>query len=350
MNPIGTGLSAIILALSLFGRAFANPHDDANAADQRKDYVAELAILRPQAGQGQAWAQNNLGNLYAAGHGVPRDDSQAVHWYRLAADQGDAGGELNLGEMYERGEAVAKDETAAARLYLDAARRGNAEALPMLLFLCMPSTAAAPEDCDQAGPILQDEAARGNVDAQNELAGIYDSGMFFGLPKDPALAAFWRRKAAEQGSERAQAELAERYELGVGVPKDDAQAVFWLRKAADQSDMLSQIALADRYEKGQGVPQDEAQAFDWRLKAAEQGFPSAQREVGTAYALGKGAPRDDVQAYMWLDIALRSTPADAEDRDAETLALDDVAARLKPADLARAKRLAAAWKAKSDTP
>ena len=56
-----------------------------------------LREFRPPAEQGHAAAQNNLGNMYANGWGVPEDDRQAVLWYRKAAEQGDARAQFNLG-------------------------------------------------------------------------------------------------------------------------------------------------------------------------------------------------------------------------------------------------------------
>ena len=38
--------------------------------------------------QGNESAQYNLGNMYANGRGVPKDDAEAVRWYRLVAEQG----------------------------------------------------------------------------------------------------------------------------------------------------------------------------------------------------------------------------------------------------------------------
>ncbi len=47
-----------------------------------------------------AFAQNNLGGMYAKGRGVTQDDAQAVRWFRKAADQSDALAQNNLGLMY----------------------------------------------------------------------------------------------------------------------------------------------------------------------------------------------------------------------------------------------------------
>ena len=47
-----------------------------------------LKEWKPLADQGHAYAQYNLGWMYANGEGVPEDDAEAVRWLRLAADQG----------------------------------------------------------------------------------------------------------------------------------------------------------------------------------------------------------------------------------------------------------------------
>ena len=54
-------------------------------------------------------AQNNLGVMYANGHGVPQDDGLAVLWYARAAGQGHALAQYNLGGMYNSGRGVERD-------------------------------------------------------------------------------------------------------------------------------------------------------------------------------------------------------------------------------------------------
>jgi TPR repeat protein len=55
---------------------------------------------------------------------VPRDDAEAVRWYRKAADQGDADAQRNLGLMYATGRGVARDDVEAWR-WLRKANRPN---------------------------------------------------------------------------------------------------------------------------------------------------------------------------------------------------------------------------------
>lgn len=63
------------------------------------DYVRAAECFKEAAEGGYAPAQNNLGKLFAAGQGVPRDDAEACRWFRRAAEQGDAGGQFSMGNL-----------------------------------------------------------------------------------------------------------------------------------------------------------------------------------------------------------------------------------------------------------
>jgi TPR repeat protein len=387
-HPAWMALAGLLCAAMTAGPARADPHADANAADKRGDYATELSILKPHAEKGEAWAQNNLGNLYGSGHGVAKDNAQAVFWYRKAAGQGDKGGEANLGQAYLRGEGVAKDEAvgeswirkaadqgdlraamllaataipgdadspssiaARAARYRKAGDAGDESARQSLLLLCIwPGAAARPPDCDQVLVWTRAAAERGNVDAEKQLAQFHDTGQM-GLKPDAAQAAAWYRKAAEAGDAGAQQSLALRYQFGQGVPRDEVQALVWTRKAAEQGDEVAEMTLARAFETGVGAPRDDAEAFRWNRRLADQPIADYRMKVGDAYAVGKGVPRDDLRAYIWLSIALASErPSRHENDDAETLALESVAANLTAPQVAEAKRRAAAWIAKADAP
>ena len=64
------------------GRAF----EDGIAAYDRGDYATALRLWQPLAEEGDPYAQNNLGFMYAEGDGVPLDHIKAARWYRLAAE------------------------------------------------------------------------------------------------------------------------------------------------------------------------------------------------------------------------------------------------------------------------
>ena len=87
-----------------------------------------LDAVRQAANQGDAAAQNSLGFMYANGEGVPKDDAEAVRWFRLAADQGLAEAQVVLGIMYANGRGVPKDSVLAHMWSNIAGANGNASA------------------------------------------------------------------------------------------------------------------------------------------------------------------------------------------------------------------------------
>jgi TPR repeat protein len=72
---------------------------------------------------------------------------------------------------------------------------------------------------------------------------------------------------------------------------------------------------------------------------AEQGDPSAQVFLGAMYHLGHGVTPDLVQAYAWFDLAAATFPAGLKHKNA-LRNRDDVARKMTPAQLERARELA----------
>src|SRR5689334_2503681 len=86
---------------------------DALEALKKQDYQTALRILRPLAEQGDVQAQFNLGAMHEQGLGVPKNDAEAVNWFRKAAEQGFAGAQYLLGLMYHEGLGVPKNDVEA---------------------------------------------------------------------------------------------------------------------------------------------------------------------------------------------------------------------------------------------
>ena len=146
------------------------------------------------------------------------------------------------------------------------------------------------------------------------------------------------RVLAEQGSGWAQNELGFMYGTGKGVPQDYAEAVKWFGKAADQGYAEAQSNLGLSYGTGKGVPQDYAEAVKWYRRAADQGYAKAQVNLGVMYGTGQGVPQDYVQAHLWSNLAgVGGDKIAAENRDS-------IAAKMTPAQIAEAQKLAREWK------
>ena len=70
----------------------------------------------------------NLGFMYANGEGVPKNDAEAMKWYRKAAQQGDVMAQVNLGVMYGTGKGVPMNYVKAYMWYSLAKAQGEKKA------------------------------------------------------------------------------------------------------------------------------------------------------------------------------------------------------------------------------
>jgi DnaJ domain/Sel1 repeat len=179
------------------GRAPAPPAEVISAVD--------LQQLMRLATQGNASAQNQLGQIYANGRGVPQDYSTARKWYEKAAAQGHGWAQNQLGQLSADGLGV-------------------------------------PQDYKQAQQWWEQAATHGVAQAQYNLGQLYANGR--GVPQNYPTARGWYEKAAAQGHTWAQAQLGQLYANGQGVPKDHTTARKWYEKAAAQGNAWAQAQLA----------------------------------------------------------------------------------------------------------
>ena len=99
-------IAAIILALLAESTA-------STFAGMTPAEVKAFESCKAEAEKGNPLDQFNLGIRYEDGAGVPKDQAQAVSWYRKAAEQGHAEAQINMGLCYVTGSGVAKDEIEA---------------------------------------------------------------------------------------------------------------------------------------------------------------------------------------------------------------------------------------------
>src|SRR4029077_7521460 len=102
--------------------------DVAYGAFQRGHYLTALNEATRRAQQNDAAAMTLLGEIYAQGLGVGRDDSKASQWYKLAAAHGDRDAMFALAMFDLEGRAGRRDHDGAARLLAEAAKLGHAPA------------------------------------------------------------------------------------------------------------------------------------------------------------------------------------------------------------------------------
>ena len=84
------------------------------------------------------------------------------------------------------------------------------------------------------------------------------------------------------------------YDEGQGVPQDYTQAAYWYRKAAEQGDADAQYNLGYCYKYGRGVLKDMVEAGRWYKLAADQGEEDAKKQYMELYAQGYLSEKKDL--------------------------------------------------------
>ncbi len=134
---LGTVISAVLILIEIvFFIALKTTSEEhivstglTVAQRNEPSYTSEM---RNAADQGDAIAQQRLGICYFNAKGIPKDDVEAVKWFRKAADKGYAGAQRCLGACYALGRGVPKDEVEAAKWYSKAAAQGDTDAQEIL--------------------------------------------------------------------------------------------------------------------------------------------------------------------------------------------------------------------------
>ena len=185
-------------------------------------------------------------------------------------------------------------------------------------------------------------AEEGRPAAQYELGARLAEGR--GAPRDAKAAAKWFEKAAEAGLAPAQYRLASLYEKGVGVDRDYARARLWYERAAEAGNARAMHNFAVLLAEGGDGKPDYPAAAEWFRRAAEYGVRDSQFNLAILCARGLGVSRNLQQSYAWFAAAAEQGDEDAARKR------DEIGARLDSKELAAAKALAAAFRAKPPAP
>jgi TPR repeat protein len=118
-------------------------------------------------------------------------------------------------------------------------------------------------------------AEKGNAIAQYKLATMYD----YGVLRNPKTALKWYTLAAKQGNIDAQNNLGGMYKKGKGVPQNYKTAVKWYTLAAENGCADAGFNLGSMHFRGNGVLKDLQIARLWWGFAAKRGHPGGQKMI-----------------------------------------------------------------------
>jgi len=190
----------------------------------------------------------------------------------------------------------------------------------------------------------RESANRGEVWGQYNLGVTYNNGDRGA--KDFVQAAFWFRKAADQGHTDSQLFLANLLADGKGVEPDYPEAARLYQLVSDAGDVYSPMAeyyLGEMYASGKGVSRDYVEAARYWKRAAEHGWDLASRELGQLYERGaEGIPQDFSEAYFWFYVSVGNN-GDKSVGEYRIVERDQMATRLTPESAHQVQERARNW-------
>jgi TPR repeat protein len=312
-----------------------------------------LPPIRREAAKGNAFGQYMLGRMHHLGLGVPRDTTQALRLYTLAASGNFEGAQVALGRMHAEGDGVPRDDAAAIAWFQKAIANESAQA-KIHLARMLRDGRGVPKDVPQAVKLLEEAGYRGLGEGYHELGAIYEHGL--GVPVDltkaksyyeraasdkwPAAQAhlkdfvtvggqlrvvdgarYWEdlRRRAERGEPAAQLELGNKLLQLENGTRDVEGGVTWLTRAATQGHVPAQLELSEllfqglQVQRGQDwvtVYQDPEAALNWLRRAAEGG--SLEAQLALVGRLRHDDAADQVEAFRWALAAARAGHAEAQ--------------------------------------
>jgi TPR repeat protein len=208
---------------------------------------SETKALIVQAESGDIDAQLRVGAAYDFGKGAPRDTTEAMKWYRMAADHGNAEAQNSIGSMLQ-------------------SDKRYAEALPW----------------------YEKASAQGHALATNSLAYLYDMGL--GVNQDRHKGFELYSRAADLGWAEAMWNIANMYGAGQLGEIDMVNACVWTMRARKfaaphepelQSHLNRVIPQLERTLTAEQLKSCIQQSGNWEPNALQDksGRPSSQQEV-----------------------------------------------------------------------
>jgi len=230
-------LAGSAASLTELAHIYCEGEEGLAAADQPK----ALECLRLAGLKGYPAANNWLGLIYEDGDmGCEKDEVKALAYFTAAVAMGDSYAQNNLARFYEDGMGgVEVNLEKAVALYRLAAEEGVAESIAALGTYYETGEGGVPQDVKKAISLFE-EASKDGVStlAWLHLGWLYIEGFQGVVEPNPrkGVGYFWL--AAEEGDERAAAELAVKFVEGTVLAIDEAKCAQFLKIAKEPIDGL----------------------------------------------------------------------------------------------------------------
>jgi uncharacterized protein len=230
---------------------------------------ASVAALTYAAANGQLIAQWKLGQMYANGDGVPRDESKAYEYFN------------KLVEDYDEDQPEQQNVSAISDAFV---------AVGVYCLNGIPNSDVGP-DPQRAHELFQYAATTfADPNAQYNLAHMYMIGAG-GLAKDNIAAIRWLALAAKEGHPPSQALLGHMLFVGHGLADQRARGLMWLELAKEGAPDQKDQWIRDLYQRDFLVAADNdrlaaARMRDARERGAYRSLPARSSVASSVQPFG----------------------------------------------------------------
>jgi TPR repeat protein len=255
----------------------------------RRGLPAMLKELQEAARQGFGPAAFQLGWLYAAGIGVPRNQRRAKAWQARAQQLGYA-----LGPLLEPKLSLAACKKAASAILASEPLDGN------ILALGLSKGRSVAYERFLKGLEIAGKAYR-ELEAKAK-PGVFEYMVIHDEPMEPDDLKAWADNHGWTVPEAEKAWTNERLKARAGMTHEPAKQFQLLRQAADGMDGEAMGMVAEAYFKGKIVKRDVVEAYRWMLLARSFGSSmerTPDEEVEKALTPAQRAKAQDAALAWW---------------------------------------------------
>lgn len=300
------------IAQMRLGRFFLEGNDEINEDEEKG-----VEWIKKSAEQGNAEAQELLGNCYMQGTGIDKDEKMAVYWHEKAAEQGQTFSQSELVRCYEQGIGVEKNDQIVVK-WLE--KLTDADSQFKLAFYY---ESVFGENEQKVVEIYQRLVSENNhIGAKYKLALRLESGC--GIKKDltqaidlyieiletfnscvvSAVSYWWEyqdlitleSKRWADGAKFRLEHISQCFEYGIGVEKNTQEANRLYGEVLYNTAM--NLKIIDELEN------KEEKLFALYLNSAEYGHKGAIQQLAICYENGLGVEKNEEKANAYYEILL----------------------------------------------
>lgn len=253
---------------------------------------SSMDSLEIAARNGDVESMDRLGNRYRD----QKNYEDAAYWYRQASQRDNAHALAELGRMYYAGTGVPKNLVQAESYLCSAAELGN----PQGQFWLAQLYQKLQKEPGRMAHWFEKAAVQGIKEAQFRFANCCREGI--GIPQNLQKAAYWYEQAANGNHAKAQRNLAICYYKGDGVPRDLGMAIHWMQLAA-QNHEENAPQLLEKIKSEHSAPTQSTNSVPKAPNASSK--PESKLETAITTSTNEPSAIDQLNQLIGLD-ALKS--------------------------------------------